>query len=70
MTSSDKLTCKDVSALISQSQDRKLSPLEQVRLQAHLVICEACRNFQRQMDFLRKAFHRHPARKDEEEDRP
>ncbi len=70
MTNPEKLTCKDVSALVSQSQDRKLSVLEQVRLQPHLAICEACRNFQRQMDFLRQAFRRHPARKEEADDRP
>lgn len=67
MTLPDKLTCKQVSVLVSQSQDRTLGPVEQLRLQAHIAICGACRNFQRQMDFLRQAFRRHPAGRDEED---
>jgi predicted anti-sigma-YlaC factor YlaD len=67
MTTLEKLTCKNASVLVSQGQDRRLTPVEQMRLQAHLAICEVCRNFQRQMDFLRKVFRQHPAAKDEED---
>lgn len=67
MTTPEKLTCNQVSVLVSQAQDRNLGPVEQLRLQAHMAICEACRNFQRQMDFLRRAFRGHPAGRDEED---
>lgn len=68
MTSPEKLTCQQAAALMSQAQDRALSPAEKLRLQAHLAICRMCSNFQQQMNFLRQAWRRHP-RRDEEEDK-
>lgn len=68
MTTPEKITCKDVSILISQAQDRPLTPADQLRLQAHLALCKACESFQRQMRFLRQALSRHPARHGEEDD--
>ena len=50
-----KLTCKEVSRLASQGLDRRLGPVERLRLRLHLVICDGCRNFRRQLDFLKKA---------------
>jgi predicted anti-sigma-YlaC factor YlaD len=54
------LTCRQVSELASQSQDRPLGWLEKWRLRAHLRACEACRNFQKQMSFLRASVRKHP----------
>jgi hypothetical protein len=51
-------SCKDVSHLVSQGLDRQLGFGERLRLRLHLAICEGCRNFERQMDFLRKAMQR------------
>lgn len=50
-----KLTCKEVSRLASQGLDRRLGRWERVKFRLHLAICNGCRNFTRQLDFLRKA---------------
>lgn len=52
------LSCKQVTHLLSEGQDRKLTVAERVRLETHLVVCEGCRNFRKQMDFLRAACRR------------
>ncbi len=56
-----RLTCKEVSVVLSQVQDRAIGLVERLQLEAHLKLCEGCRNFQRQLDFLRRALGRHPA---------
>lgn len=62
-----KLTCKQVSVLLSQSQDRPLSTVERLRLEAHLKVCRGCDNFRKQLGFLRGILRRHPALKDDDE---
>lgn len=52
------LTCKEVSRLASQGLDRRLGPVERLKLRLHLLICDGCRHFTRQLDFLRKALAR------------
>lgn len=47
--------CKEVSALLSQEQDRPLRWGERVRLRMHLLMCRGCGNFKSQLDFLRTA---------------
>jgi hypothetical protein len=49
------LSCKEVSRLVSQGLDRRLGFAERLRLRVHLMICDGCTNFRKQMDFLRKA---------------
>jgi hypothetical protein len=49
------LTCKELSQLASQGLDRRLGPVEKVKFRLHLAVCNGCRNFTRQLDFLRKA---------------
>lgn len=49
------LTCKEVTHLLSEGQDRKLTVAERVRLEMHLLMCSGCSNFRRQMEFLRTA---------------
>jgi hypothetical protein len=53
------LTCKEVTHLLSEGQDRKLTVAERARLEMHLLMCDGCSNFRRQMDFLRKACRRY-----------
>jgi len=53
------LTCKEVTHLLSEGQDRKLAVAERARLEMHLLICAGCSNFSRQMDFLRSACRRY-----------
>jgi len=49
------LTCKEVSRLVSQGLDRRLSLRERIGLRIHLAMCHGCENFSRQMRFLRRA---------------
>jgi len=49
------LTCRQVSHLVSEEQDRRLGWLERWRLRVHLKVCEGCRHFQANVDFMRKA---------------
>jgi predicted anti-sigma-YlaC factor YlaD len=49
------LTCKEVSAVVSQGLDRKLSVGERFALKMHLALCQACRNFVKQTAFIRRA---------------
>ncbi len=52
------LTCKQASKLVSQSLDRPLSWSERLRLRFHLLICDACNHFNRQLRVLRNAVKR------------
>lgn len=52
------LDCKHASRLVSQSMDRRLSPAERVGLWFHLLLCDACSNFSRQVGLLRMAARR------------
>jgi hypothetical protein len=52
------LSCKEVSRLVSQGLDRRLGWSERLRLRLHLVICDGCTNFKKQMDFIRQAIAR------------
>lgn len=61
------LTCKEVSELVSRALDGRLGLIERWRLRAHLKACEGCRNFRKQMTFLRDAIRNHPVIKDPED---
>lgn len=49
------LSCKEATQLLSQGQDRPLALRERLSLRVHLLICEACSNFRRQIDFIGRA---------------
>lgn len=51
-------TCKEAHQLASEKLDRRLSRRERARLQLHLFICTACRNFNGQMQLIRLAMRR------------
>jgi hypothetical protein len=53
-----KLTCKEASRLLSQAMEQKLPLWEQARLRLHLLACDACSNFSRQLQVLRRAIAR------------
>ncbi|MBC7415126.1 MAG: zf-HC2 domain-containing protein [Herminiimonas sp.] len=53
-----KPTCREVHRLVSEAMDRKLTMVERVRMRLHLVVCEACNRFNRQMDLIRSAMRR------------
>lgn len=54
-----KLTCKDVSLLISRQHERPLNSGEKFWLRLHLYICTGCRNFQNNTRLMRAAFKRY-----------
>lgn len=49
------LKCKEVTHLLSEAQDHRLPLKERLPLQLHLVICQGCRNYGKQLDLLRAA---------------
>ena len=49
------IDCKEMSRLISESQELTLPAEQRIRMRLHLVICETCRNVIEQFDFLRRA---------------
>ena len=49
------LSCKQVTRLLSQGQDRELQLGERVALRLHFAICQGCRNVNAQLQFLRSA---------------
>jgi predicted anti-sigma-YlaC factor YlaD len=53
-----KPTCKEVHRLASEQLDRDLTLIERARMQVHLMICDACRNFNDQMGLIRRAMRR------------
>lgn len=52
------LSCKQTSQLISQSLDRRLSGRERLALRFHLMMCDACTRFGKQLAMLRLAVRR------------
>jgi hypothetical protein len=52
-------SCQEVSELVSQAQDRPLTLAEKFGLYVHLPLCHGCRNFSRQVAFLRAAVKRY-----------
>jgi len=52
-------TCKEVSMLLSQAQERPLGYVERFGVMLHLLVCKGCTNFRAQLDFLRKAMRRY-----------
>jgi predicted anti-sigma-YlaC factor YlaD len=55
----EKLNCKEVSRILSDGLDEAMQPAERTRLRLHMVICEACRNVEQQLEMLRRLMHRH-----------
>jgi predicted anti-sigma-YlaC factor YlaD len=49
------LDCKHNTELLSQSCDRPLTWREKVATRLHLMMCHGCRNFAKQLAFIRKA---------------
>ena len=62
------LKCREVTRLYSESRDRPLTLRERLSLRIHVLWCDGCRNFGKQMRFLSDAMH-HFARGDRDKDR-
>lgn len=48
-------SCREVSELVSKSLDVRLTLRERLGVRLHLMMCEHCSNFRKQMLFLRRA---------------
>lgn len=53
------LSCRETTQRLSEAQDRELSLTEKLQLRMHLAMCGGCRNFSKQIDFLRAACRRY-----------
>ncbi|HSH96803.1 MAG: zf-HC2 domain-containing protein [Methylophilaceae bacterium] len=53
------LSCKEASRLISQSLDRQLTLGERLSLRFHLVFCDMCTAFKRQLGVIGSAVKRY-----------
>lgn len=60
-------TCKEVTQLVLERHERRLSWRERLGLRLHLLICDACTRFEQQMRFLRQAAQRYAERHQTEE---
>jgi hypothetical protein len=52
------INCREASRLISQHADQRLPLWRRPQLRLHLVVCDACTNFSRQVQHLRQALKR------------
>ncbi len=52
------ITCEDATRLISEGQDRNLTPWERIGLRLHLWMCDGCRLFEKQIGYLREIVRR------------
>lgn len=59
-------TCREAVALQSQALDRKLTLVERFGLRCHVLLCQWCRRYEKQIAFLRGAF-RHAAEPENDE---
>ena len=53
------ISCKDASRLISQMQDGDLPFGQRLRVRVHLLFCDACTQFERQVRYLREVMRRY-----------
>ena len=66
-------SCKDVAALLVAREDRPLPLADRVAVRLHLLACNACPRFERQLLTMRHALDRWRAYRDDapgDQDRP
>jgi formate dehydrogenase maturation protein FdhE len=49
--------CKNVAPLYSYALDRKLTLLERFRIRFHLLTCNACTSYLKNLNFMHDVFH-------------
>lgn len=52
------LSCEKATYMLSQAQHEKLSPIKRLRLRIHLLTCDGCIQFGKQITFLSEAFEK------------
>ena len=60
--------CLDATRTMSAVQEHELTPGERDSLQTHLALCSQCREFERQVAFLRDSMRTYARRPDDAED--
>lgn len=60
-------SCKEISALISQSMDHRLPLMKRLSIRLHVSMCFLCRRYEKQLTLLREGAG-HYANPDENED--
>ncbi len=48
------MNCKHATSLMSQGQDRELTLAERMQLKVHLMICNGCSNYNKQLQLIRE----------------
>jgi predicted anti-sigma-YlaC factor YlaD len=51
--------CREATRLQSEALDRSLGLGQRIGLRIHLILCQWCRRYGKQIGFLRSAAHRH-----------
>ena len=54
--------CKEVTRLVSESLDRKLPLYQRIGIRIHLLMCEFCSRFKKQLLFLHETIRLHVER--------
>ncbi len=49
-------SCKEATFLISIAEEKKLSFGQRIRLRIHLLSCDACKNFKKQISYLSEGY--------------
>lgn len=49
------LTCRDITRLQSERNERELTARERMELRLHTMVCRGCRRYGKQIDFIRRA---------------
>lgn len=52
------IRCEEASQLVSESFERKLNWHEKLAIKGHAIVCWSCRQFARQLQFIRSAMNR------------
>ncbi len=58
-------TCKEVTRLILEREDRRVGPLDRLAVRLHMLICTTCPRFLRQAGVMRQALDRWKHYKDD-----
>lgn len=53
-------SCEQASKLSSRAMEEPLGRLQRVQLSLHLMLCRNCKNFSRQIEFLRRTSRKLP----------
>ena len=51
-------SCRNVTEMVEKKKVIGLSPVEKIRYQGHLLMCQACRSYEKQSALLEKMFQK------------